>query len=147
MSQVIQREFFINTEADWKNFWQLLLPEIQERCLFLLSGDVGAGKTTSVRELANLLGLKDVASPSFAIHHRYQNHEYQMDHVDLYRIESEDELEGTGFWDLMSQDKAWIFIEWPSRLNQDHLPLGWQILQFEYQVLPDQRRRIQVLSR
>ncbi len=102
-----------------------LLKLFKERSLLLLEGPVGAGKTELVKALADCLGIQETASPSFAIHHHYKNRDVSMDHVDLYRLESEDDLESTGFWDLFGSKKGLIVIEWSDRLNQDLLPLNW----------------------
>ena len=61
-----------------------------ERSLFLFVGEVGSGKTTIISEICQALGFNEVASPSFAIHHRYENRQGQsIDHVDLYRLTDE----------------------------------------------------------
>lgn len=94
--------------------------------LLLLKGPLGVGKTEFVRMLAEELSLKDVASPSFAIHHRYENDQgVSVDHVDLYRLKNEEDLESTGFWDLFAQPRGIVAIEWSDRLNSDFLPLQW----------------------
>lgn len=116
-----------------KIFWQDLLPCLQERCILLMSGDVGAGKTTSVQIMAELLGLKDVQSPSFAIHLRYESPQgISMDHIDLYRLQDDDDLESSGFWDLFSQKKGLIVIEWANRLKVEYLPLNWQKIELQF---------------
>ncbi len=131
--------FEMNYQRDIQNlpelreFWKSLLPLFGPRCLLLLSGDVGAGKTTSVQLIADLLEMHGVQSPSFAIHLRYENkHGHVMDHVDLYRIEDDEDLESSGFWDLFSQNKSLIVIEWANRLNPNFLPLDWQKIKVDF---------------
>ncbi|WP_413287463.1 tRNA (adenosine(37)-N6)-threonylcarbamoyltransferase complex ATPase subunit type 1 TsaE [Bdellovibrio sp. HCB337] len=97
----------------------------KDRTILLLEGPVGAGKTELVKALTRSLGIDETASPSFAIHHHYASDSVSMDHVDLYRLESEDDLESTGFWDLFGAKKGLVVIEWSDRLNQDLLPLNW----------------------
>lgn len=110
-----------------EGLWQQLLPHLGPQTLLLLKGDVGAGKTTSVQLLAQLLGMKNVQSPSFAIHLRYENDRGQaMDHVDLYRLQDDDDLESSGFWDLFAQKDSLVVIEWAQRLSYDYLPMNWQ---------------------
>jgi tRNA threonylcarbamoyladenosine biosynthesis protein TsaE len=112
---------------DLKKFWASFLPHLDGRCILLLSGDVGAGKTTSVQIIADLLGLKNVQSPSFAIHLRYENTQGKsMDHIDLYRLKDEDDLESSGFWDIFAQKSGLVVIEWAQRLDYDYLPLNWE---------------------
>lgn len=97
-----------------------------ERVILLLEGPVGAGKTETVKALTKSFGITEVASPSFAIHHHYETPEISIDHLDLYRLESEEDLESTGFWDLFGQESGLIIIEWSDRLTKDFLPLNWK---------------------
>lgn len=88
----------------------------------LLSGDLGAGKTTLARGMLQARGLQSEApSPTFAIIQPYAPPEVDMPigHVDLYRIEDEDELIELGLDDFL-YDGA-LLIEWPERLGDD----GW----------------------
>jgi tRNA threonylcarbamoyladenosine biosynthesis protein TsaE len=91
--------------------------------LVLLSGDLGAGKTQITRWCLEALGVTDVASPTFAIHHRYEP--LGIDHVDLYRLETEGELEDTGFWDLFDRPDGLVFVEWADRLPANAWPTSW----------------------
>ena len=88
----------------------------------LLSGDLGAGKTQLTRWCLEALGVDDVASPTFAIHHRYEPK--GIDHVDLYRLETERELEDTGFWELFTEPGL-VFVEWADRLPPASWPTSW----------------------
>jgi tRNA threonylcarbamoyladenosine biosynthesis protein TsaE len=111
--------------------------------VLLLSGDVGAGKTTSTQMIAQILGMKDVQSPSFAIHLRYENAQGQsMDHLDLYRLKDDDDLESSGFWDLFAEKKGLIVIEWAQRLDYDYLPLNWQRLEVKIEKSTTESERL-----
>ena len=90
--------------------------------VILLSGDLGAGKTTLARGILQARGLQGEApSPTFAIIQPYAPPEVDMPigHVDLYRIEDKDELIELGLDDFL-YDGA-LLIEWPERLGED----GW----------------------
>lgn len=123
----LNSQHLISNLADLETFWRQFLPNLSSRCILLLSGDVGAGKTTSVQIIASILGMNDVQSPSFAIHLHYENAQGRsMDHLDLYRLEDDDDLESSGFWDLFAEKTGLVVIEWAQRLDYDFLPLNWQ---------------------
>ena len=124
---ILNSQHTVSNLQELEKFWRDFLPHLSERSILLLSGDVGAGKTTSVQIIASILGMKDVQSPSFAIHLRYENPQgLSMDHLDLYRLEGDDDLESSGFWDLFAEKKGLVVIEWAQRLDYDFLPLNWQ---------------------
>lgn len=79
-------------------------------------GDLGAGKTTFTRGLAAGMGLPDlVTSPTFAIVHTYGTEEKMLCHFDMYRIESEEELETTGFYDYPMEECVFA-VEWSENI-------------------------------
>jgi len=103
---------------------------IGERGLVVsLEGPLGAGKTVFVKGLAEGLGMDPatVSSPSFVIVNQYSARAGgQLAHVDLYRVESERELEDAGFLDLL-EPGAVVAVEWgdrfPEALPGDRLEL------------------------
>jgi tRNA threonylcarbamoyladenosine biosynthesis protein TsaE len=105
---------------------------LDKKSLIALQGPMGVGKTELVKKLCAKFKSETVASPTFAIHHRYSSQRGVIDHLDLYRLENEDELETTGFWDLLTGEEGLVLIEWPERMNLDHLPFSWQVLMLEF---------------
>jgi tRNA threonylcarbamoyladenosine biosynthesis protein TsaE len=102
---------------------------VGETCVLLLAGPLGAGKTVFVQGLAEGLGVApgSVTSPTFAIATLHPlSGGRTLAHVDLYRIESELELEATGFPDLLAEGKV-VAVEWgdrfPAALGPDRLEL------------------------
>ncbi|TAM56590.1 tRNA (adenosine(37)-N6)-threonylcarbamoyltransferase complex ATPase subunit type 1 TsaE [bacterium] len=78
------------------------------------SGELGSGKTTMIRGVVRAaLGDDPVASPTFVFWHRYRK-EPPLHHLDLYRVESEHELEELGFEEALTPD-AVVLVEWPER--------------------------------
>ena len=114
--------------------------------LLLLSGPMGAGKTEFVKTISHKLGVRDVSSPTFAIHQNYQSSQHQIQHVDLYRLETEDEVESSGFWDLFAENDGMIVVEWPERVSMDHFPLNWPLIHIQIEILDSEKRRIQVFK-
>lgn len=85
-----------------------------------LSGPLGVGKTALARGLIAALGhAGDVPSPSFAIVQPYEDLDPAVWHVDLYRIEDEQEIEEIG---LDSAGDALLLVEWPERAGHDRWP-------------------------
>jgi len=82
----------------------------------LLVGELGAGKTTFVKILGELLGFKNISSPTFTIMNRYFNGDDTFIHLDLYRLSSLNELENIGFFDYIDTSYA-IAVEWADRFN------------------------------
>ncbi|MGB9731202.1 MULTISPECIES: tRNA (adenosine(37)-N6)-threonylcarbamoyltransferase complex ATPase subunit type 1 TsaE [Calditerrivibrio] len=82
----------------------------------LLFGELGAGKTTFVKILGELLGFKNISSPTFTIMNRYFNGDDIFIHLDLYRLTSLNELENIGFFDYIDTNYT-IAVEWADRFN------------------------------
>lgn len=79
-------------------------------------GDLGAGKTAFVRGVIQGLGLDTyVSSPTFSIVNEYSCPDVRLAHFDMYRISSEEELYGTGFYDYLD-GRTVIFIEWSENI-------------------------------
>jgi tRNA threonylcarbamoyladenosine biosynthesis protein TsaE len=82
--------------------------------LVLLRGDLGAGKTTLVKGIAAGFGAAkedDVTSPTFTLIHEYRGPRANLFHIDLYRIDTQRELETLGLDDLRAENSI-LLIEW-----------------------------------
>jgi tRNA threonylcarbamoyladenosine biosynthesis protein TsaE len=108
------------------------------RAVFLLSGDLGAGKTVFAKGLAAGLGIDpaDVTSPSFTLINIYEGR-LRLYHIDLYRLEQSDCAE-LGLEEVLEEQGAVTLIEWAERLGQS--PAGAIEVHMEY--LSDTERRI-----
>ena len=110
-------------KIDDVNVWtQAALQSVRPHLIFM-NGEMGSGKTTFVTKVADVLGAAEAASPSFALHTRYEGAGGTMDHFDLDRLESAEDLESIGFWDLiqtarMSGPGHFVMIEWAKRLDE-----------------------------
>lgn len=94
-----------------------LAPHLRPGDVVAIGGGLGSGKTTFVRGLAQaLLGSDSVTSPTFTFWHRYPNAagKIVLEHLDLYRLESEAELAELGLEDAFRPDAVTV-IEWPER--------------------------------
>ncbi len=100
-----------------KEFAKKIYDNLDGRNILLLHGNLGAGKTTFVREFCEVLNVENqVSSPSFLILNTYiDNKKRKYHHLDFYRVEDELELDYIGFNDLIENSKDLIFIEWPDK--------------------------------
>jgi len=83
--------------------------------LVVLRGELGAGKTTLVKGMAAALGAaeaEDVTSPTFTLVHEYKGRKVRLFHLDLYRLETEQEVEGLGLWEMADESDSLVLVEW-----------------------------------
>ncbi len=113
-----------------KHFVASLVPAPSGATLVTLSGELGAGKTAFVQEVARALGVEEVVtSPTFVLEKIYAlpNYEHRKSlferlvHIDAYRLESGKELIPLGFDELMEDTDNLILLEWPEKVA-DMLP-------------------------
>ena len=86
--------------------------------IILLSGEVGAGKTTLIKEILKILKVNDnVNSPTFSIINEYLSDDKKtIYHIDLYRIKNIDELHSIGFFEYLESNNL-CFIEWGNMIE------------------------------
>ena len=112
--------------------------------LVLLSGDLGAGKTTFSKGIISGLGAaaeEDVTSPTFTQVHVFHNHS-KVYHVDLYRVEQFRDLETLGIEDVLTES-AIVIIEWAERFS---LVNDWPRVVVRLEHLEGDARRIVVID-
>ena len=97
---------------DTNNLAKRLADTLEGGEIILLSGDLGAGKTTFTKGLAAALGVQDeVTSPTFTIMNVYEDGKFKLNHLDMYRIEREEDLYEIGVEEAMTDDTITV-IEW-----------------------------------
>ncbi len=109
-----------------------------------LYGDLGAGKTAFVKEIANVTGIKEnISSPTFVILKRYGIEDLKFKnliHIDAYRLESGEELEKLGLGEIIKNPENIIFIEWPNNVK-DILPNN--IIKIHFEFIDENTRKIE----
>jgi len=103
------------SEAGTVGLGEILTELLRAPKLVVLRGELGMGKTTLVKGMAAALGAaqaEDVTSPTFTLVHEYQGRKVRLFHLDLYRLETEKELEGIGLWEMADAPDALVLVEW-----------------------------------
>jgi tRNA threonylcarbamoyladenosine biosynthesis protein TsaE len=112
--------------------------------LILLSGELGAGKTTLTKGIVSGLGAaaeEEVTSPTFALVHKY-GEGARVYHADLYRVTDIHDLDTLGLEDIFSE-QAVIIVEWPEKLSP---PSDWPVMRIRLEHVAEDTRRISITS-
>lgn len=92
-----------------------LAPTLKNARMVILRGDLGTGKTTLVKGIAEGLEAashEDVTSPTFTLIHEYRGSDVNLYHVDLYRIDTPRELDTLGLDELFAEEGNLVLLEW-----------------------------------
>lgn len=111
-------------------------------CVALLIGNLGAGKTTFAKGVAEGIGAaraEDVSSPTFPLIHEY-GEGGEMYHIDLYRLDTREEVESLGLDEIFARP-AVVVLEWAERFPE---LLPEERLEIRIEAQDDETRRIEV---
>ena len=115
-----------------------IIKAAKERRIILFNGEMGAGKTTLIKELCFELGVKEnVSSPTFGIVNEYDIEKGSVYHFDAYRIEDEEEAFDIGLEEYLFSGN-WCLIEWPEKISS-FLPNEDEKLEVTIEVALDKR--------
>jgi len=129
-SGIEKQMFHLHEIVDWHVVVDALLPHLHLGTILALSGDLGAGKTTFVQILAEVLGSKRIPqSPTFALMRSYSVGRGAMNraptgdlsrliHVDAYRLEDERQLLPLDLDEELADGKSILVLEWPERVER-----------------------------
>src|SRR5207245_7736371 len=112
--EVTTREITTHSAEETIAFGRTLYELLAPPKLVLLRGELGAGKTTLVKGIAEgfqSASEEDVTSPTFTLVHEYRGPRANLYHIDLYRVDTPRELETLGLDDLRSENSI-LLIEW-----------------------------------
>jgi tRNA threonylcarbamoyladenosine biosynthesis protein TsaE len=110
----MHREFTTKSAEETIALGRELVPLLTPPKTVLLRGNLGAGKTTIVKGIAQGFEAaeeEDVTSPTFTLIHEYRGATATLYHIDLYRVDTLRELETLGLDDLMAENSV-LLIEW-----------------------------------
>jgi len=116
-----------------------LAAELRRGAVLALAGDLGAGKTQFTKGLATGLGVEsDVTSPTFTLIHEHPGTRLPLFHIDLYRLEDEDEVLAIGIDEYLDGDGVTV-VEWADKFEA-LMPKGTRWIRFR--VLEGDEREI-----
>ena len=111
------KKFVTKSASETAEVAMALGAKISSVTVIAFTGDLGAGKTTFIKELAKALGYTgEVSSPTFAIVHEYIGGRLPLYHFDMYRVDSWESLYSTGFFEYMETD-AVLAVEWSENIE------------------------------
>jgi tRNA threonylcarbamoyladenosine biosynthesis protein TsaE len=111
----MMREITTRSAEETIAFGRTLAEMLAPPKLVLLRGDLGAGKTTLVKGIAAAFQAAkedDVTSPTFTLVHEYRGPDVRLFHIDLYRIDTQRELDTLALDDLRAELNSILLIEW-----------------------------------
>ena len=112
--QLVKKEYKITGISDLDQVIDDLTTRLAEYRLFLLSGNLGAGKTTLVSRWMKKMGCKDlVSSPTFSVINEYVLPDSKVYHMDFYRIQDISEVYDIGIDEYLLEEDSICIIEWP----------------------------------
>ena len=124
----------LSSEKETEELASAFLKKIKPGCFIFLYGEIGVGKTTFIRYLINQfqkldkLEITEVTSPTFNLLNEYQINDFKINHYDLFRLKSTEEIKSL---DLFEDNKNIItLVEWPQMIKEP--PKNLIELVFEY---------------
>ena len=108
------REVTTHSAEETIAFGRTLAETLAPPKLVVLRGELGSGKTTLVKGIAEAFHAaseEDVISPTFTLVHEYRSPRVNVYHIDLYRVDTQRELETLGLDDLIAENSV-LLIEW-----------------------------------
>jgi tRNA threonylcarbamoyladenosine biosynthesis protein TsaE len=136
---------------EMRDFAFQFLSKIEDKNLVALTGNLGSGKTTFTKFLAEALGIKkNITSPTFNIVKLYsieKNKKHQFDklyHIDCYRLTDKQEIIDLGYFEWLTDKKALIVVEWADKVTEI-LPKGR--IELEFKVVNETEREVSLRLR
>jgi tRNA threonylcarbamoyladenosine biosynthesis protein TsaE len=140
------QEFSTHSEEETIALGRTLAASLAPPKLVVLRGELGAGKTTLIKGIAEgfrAASEEDVTSPTFTLVHEYRGPEAVVYHIDLYRVDTARELETLGIDDLISENSV-LLIEWGEKFARF---VRERDVEIALERLGENDRRIQVETR
>jgi tRNA threonylcarbamoyladenosine biosynthesis protein TsaE len=138
--------FQSNSDIETKEIAKKIAADFSEKGgVIALIGDLGAGKTTFAQGFAKALGIEEkVISPTFILMRQYKLKEKDrmFFHLDLYRLESDQETQTLGLKEIFEDEKNIVLVEWAEKIKST-LPKNTLFIEFSK---VDQNKRVLTLK-
>ena len=108
-------EYITHSAQETMALGRKLAPALKSARIVILRGELGAGKTTLVKGIAEGLqaaSQDNVTSPTFTLVHEFRGPDVNLFHVDLYRVDTLRELDTLGLDELFAEDGNLVLLEW-----------------------------------
>lgn len=140
---LLPRTVFSLSEAETYDLGCSFAQQLKGGEMIVLEGDLGLGKTVFARGVAAGLGIppEDVSSPSFTLVQEYRGGRLPMFHVDLYRLDEDDDTESLGLEDILAAGGV-VVVEWGEKLPSYHCR---EALGIRFLDIGEDSRRIELL--
>lgn len=116
-----EKIYLTSSDEDTRHLASKLTSNFTGGDVLLLYGSMGSGKTTFTQGVATILGIHRLTSPTYVILNQYDvkiNSPIKtLNHFDLYRLESDDQLKSVNFEEIISDPESLSIVEWPEKLN------------------------------
>ncbi|MEN9448753.1 MAG: tRNA ((37)-N6)-threonylcarbamoyltransferase complex ATPase subunit type 1 TsaE [Bacteroidota bacterium] len=137
------KTFIITSTQQLESIAHTIIGLTLENKVFCLYGNLGAGKTTFVKSVCELLGVEDnISSPTFPIINEYSFSDGKIYHIDLYRLKTEEEARSIGLEEYLFSGEI-CFIEWPDNF-ENLLPNNY--IKLFIRKLEDDSRVIEIIE-
>ena len=140
------REVTTHSAEETIAFGRTLAETLAPPKLVVLRGVLGSGKTTLVKGIAEAFDAaseEDVTSPTFTLVQEYRSPRVNVYHIDLYRVDTQRELETLGLDDLIAENSV-LLIEWGEKFPRFQRERDVEIV---LERVGESERRIQITSR
>ena len=141
---MISDEYITHSAEETIALGRKLASKLKSARMVILRGSLGAGKTTLVKGIAEGLqaaSQDDVTSPTFTLIHEFRGSEVNLFHVDLYRVDTQRELDTLGLDELFAEDGNLVLLEWGEKFPRFVQECDVEII---LERITDQQRKIVV---
>jgi len=139
--------FVSTSDQETREIAKKILLDLEEGTVICLYGDLAAGKTTFSQGIAAALGISRLTSPTFIIMREYPTNSElisRLYHLDLYRVDSPEEIRAFDLEEIIQDKKNLVIIEWPERIESI---LPSKRIDIHFKITDDNEREITIYKR